>query len=60
MKYLVSCCCKIDLINTHALHHDHKILRRIPAHDGLELVAYLTRAVTGAPSPLILLVHGGK
>ena len=32
---------------------------RIPAHDGLELVAYLTRAVTEGTSPLILLVHGG-
>lgn len=32
---------------------------RIPAHDGLELVGYLTRAVTEGPSPLILLVHGG-
>ncbi|KAL7529256.1 hypothetical protein ACHAXR_002871, partial [Thalassiosira sp. AJA248-18] len=31
----------------------------IPAHDGLELVAYLTRTVTEGPSPLILLVHGG-
>lgn len=32
---------------------------RIIAHDGLELVAYLTRAVTEGTSPLILLVHGG-
>ena len=32
---------------------------RIKAHDGLELVAYLTRAVEEGPSPLILLVHGG-
>eukprot|EP00978_Attheya_sp_CCMP212_P024286 scaffold76085_cov44-Attheya_sp.AAC.1 len=36
---------------------------RIPARDGLELVGYLTRASTGtttdAPTPLILLVHGG-
>ena len=32
---------------------------RIRARDGLELVAYLTRAVTGGRSPLILLVHGG-
>ncbi|KAL9183119.1 hypothetical protein ACHAXT_004906 [Thalassiosira profunda] len=32
---------------------------RIPAHDGLELVGYLTRAVTEGPSPMILLVHGG-
>jgi dipeptidyl aminopeptidase/acylaminoacyl peptidase len=32
---------------------------RIPARDGLELVAYLTRAKTDEPTPLILLVHGG-
>ena len=32
---------------------------RIPARDGLELVAYLTRARTDRPTPLILLVHGG-
>lgn len=32
---------------------------RIPAHDGLELVAYLTRSQTTKPTPLILLVHGG-
>ena len=36
------------------------ILRRIPAHDGLELVSYLTRAVTEGSSPLVLLVHGGE
>lgn len=35
---------------------------RITARDGLELVAYLTRAVKaeeGATTPLVLLVHGG-
>ena len=32
---------------------------RIRARDGLELVGYLTRAVTEGRSPLILLVHGG-
>ena len=32
---------------------------RIPTRDGQELVAYLTRARTDAPTPLILLVHGG-
>lgn len=32
---------------------------RIPTRDGLELVAYLTRAKTDEPTPLILLVHGG-
>jgi dipeptidyl aminopeptidase/acylaminoacyl peptidase len=32
---------------------------RIPARDGLELVAYLTRARTDEATPLILLVHGG-
>ena len=32
---------------------------RIPSHDGMELVGYLTRAETEGPSPLILLVHGG-
>ena len=31
----------------------------IKARDGLELVAYLTRAKTEGPTPLILLVHGG-
>lgn len=31
----------------------------IPARDGLDLVAYLTRASSEGPSPLILLVHGG-
>lgn len=32
---------------------------RIPAHDGMELVGYLTRSVTEGPSPMVLLVHGG-
>jgi dipeptidyl aminopeptidase/acylaminoacyl peptidase len=32
---------------------------RITARDGLELVAYLTRAKTDQATPLILLVHGG-
>lgn len=32
---------------------------RIAARDGLELVAYLTRARTDAKAPLVLLVHGG-
>ena len=32
---------------------------RIEARDGLELVAYLTRADTEQPTPLVLLVHGG-
>jgi len=32
---------------------------RIQARDGLELVAYLTRADDAKPTPLILLVHGG-
>ena len=32
---------------------------RIPARDGLELVAYLTRAQTDKPTPMVLLVHGG-
>jgi dipeptidyl aminopeptidase/acylaminoacyl peptidase len=32
---------------------------RITARDGLELVAYLTRARTDRATPLILLVHGG-
>jgi len=32
---------------------------RIQARDGLELVGYLTRADTAAPTPLVLLVHGG-
>jgi len=32
---------------------------RITARDGLELVAYLTRADTSKPTPLILFVHGG-
>jgi len=32
---------------------------RITARDGLELVAYLTRADTEKPTPLVLLVHGG-
>jgi len=32
---------------------------RIPAHDGMELVGYLTRSVTEGPSPIVLLVHGG-
>lgn len=32
---------------------------RIPTRDGLELVAYLTRAKTDEATPLILLVHGG-
>jgi dipeptidyl aminopeptidase/acylaminoacyl peptidase len=32
---------------------------RITARDGLELVAYLTRARTDQATPLILLVHGG-
>jgi len=32
---------------------------RIKARDGLELVAYLTRADTKEPTPLVLLVHGG-
>jgi len=32
---------------------------RIKARDGLELVAYLTRAKVNQPTPLILLVHGG-
>lgn len=32
---------------------------RIKARDGLELVAYLTKARTDGPTPLILLVHGG-
>jgi len=32
---------------------------RITARDGLELVAYLTRADSDAPTPLVLLVHGG-
>ena len=32
---------------------------RIRARDGLELVAYLTRARTDAPTPLVLMVHGG-
>lgn len=36
------------------------VLRRIPAHDGLELVSYLTRAYTEGSSPLVLLVHGGE
>ena len=32
---------------------------RITARDGLELVAYLTRADTEKPTPLVLMVHGG-
>ena len=34
---------------------------RIPARDGLELVAYLTRtkAAADGPAPLVLMVHGG-
>jgi len=32
---------------------------RIKARDGLELVAYLTRADSEKPTPLVLLVHGG-
>ena len=32
---------------------------RITARDGLELVAYLTRADDSKPTPLVLLVHGG-
>jgi len=32
---------------------------RIKARDGLELVAYLTRADDEKPTPLVLLVHGG-
>jgi len=32
---------------------------RIKARDGLELVAYLTRADTANPTPMVLLVHGG-
>jgi len=32
---------------------------RIKARDGLELVAYLTRADTAKPTPMVLLVHGG-
>ena len=32
---------------------------RIKARDGLELVAYLTRADTEKPTPLVLMVHGG-
>eukprot|EP00746_Dinoflagellata_sp_MGD_P090315 gnl/MRDRNA2_/MRDRNA2_35659_c0_seq1.p1 gnl/MRDRNA2_/MRDRNA2_35659_c0~~gnl/MRDRNA2_/MRDRNA2_35659_c0_seq1.p1 ORF type:complete len:764 (-),score=151.99 gnl/MRDRNA2_/MRDRNA2_35659_c0_seq1:113-2218(-) len=32
---------------------------RIPARDGLELVAYLTRSDPTKPTPLVLLVHGG-
>ena len=32
---------------------------RIKARDGLELVAYLTRADTSKPTPMVLLVHGG-
>ena len=32
---------------------------RIKARDGLELVAYLTRADTDKPTPMVLLVHGG-
>jgi len=32
---------------------------RITARDGLELVAYLTRADSESPTPLVLLVHGG-
>ena len=32
---------------------------RIAARDGLELVAYLTRADDAKPTPLVLLVHGG-
>lgn len=32
---------------------------RIQARDGLELVAYLTKAKTDKPTPLIMLVHGG-
>merc|ERR1712087_339107 len=31
----------------------------VTARDGLELVGYLTRAETDAPTPLVLLVHGG-
>ena len=42
---------------------DYKLAKmedvRIAARDGLELVAYLTRADTKAPTPLVLLVHGG-
>ena len=32
---------------------------RIQARDGLELVAYLTRAKADKPTPLVLCVHGG-
>ena len=32
---------------------------RIQARDGLELVAYLTRAKADTPTPLVLCVHGG-
>jgi len=32
---------------------------RIKARDGLELVAYLTRADSTQPTPMVLLVHGG-
>jgi len=32
---------------------------RITSRDGLELVAYLTRASASTPTPLVLLVHGG-
>ena len=32
---------------------------RIPARDGLELVAYLTRSDTSKATPMVLLVHGG-
>ena len=32
---------------------------RITARDGLEIVGYLTRAKADAPTPLVLLVHGG-
>mmetsp|Transcript_21660 Transcript_21660/g.32809 ORF Transcript_21660/g.32809 Transcript_21660/m.32809 type:complete len:671 (+) Transcript_21660:663-2675(+) len=32
---------------------------RIQSRDGLELVAYLTKAKTDGPTPLVLLVHGG-
>ena len=33
--------------------------QRIQARDGLELVAYLTRAKADKPTPLVLCVHGG-